>query len=395
MEEIRRFTMDDFDQGAALSEFAFQYELNDREREERRSRFKPEEYWGYFVDGRLAAKLAILDLETWIQGRRMRMGGIASVSTWPEYRRKGLVAQLLAHALRVMKEQGQVFSALNPFSFAFYRKYGWELFVERLECEIPQAMLPNLPPYAGRFERVQPERELKLLQRLYEAYAVRYSGTMPRSEAWWKERVLRPAGGTAAVYRDEAGEPRAYVLYRVKERTLKVFEMVFLDERARMAVWKFLANHDSMLDKVTLTAPSGDKLAFLFENPRFPRQQKAFYMGRIVDVKAFLEQYPFLGTGRRERFVLQIGDAHAPWNHGVFELAVGPDGRAAVSAPAPEAADRTPALSCSIQTLTVLLAGYQQAADLHAFGRLAGAAEEAQRLQALLPARPTFLMDSF
>jgi predicted acetyltransferase len=122
-----------------LSEFAFQYELSAEERAERLARFKPELNWGYFVDGELAAKLIILPLTIGLNGRSFTMGGIAGVATWPEYRRHGMVKQLLMHALEQMREQGQTISCLHPFEFSFYRKFGWETYTDYKRYEIPLA----------------------------------------------------------------------------------------------------------------------------------------------------------------------------------------------------------------------------------------------------------------
>ncbi|TKH33755.1 GNAT family N-acetyltransferase, partial [Paenibacillus polymyxa] len=40
----------------------------------------------------------------------------------------GMVSRLLTHALEEMKTAGQSLSFLHPFSFAFYRKFGWETY---------------------------------------------------------------------------------------------------------------------------------------------------------------------------------------------------------------------------------------------------------------------------
>ncbi|GAA3327877.1 hypothetical protein GCM10020331_069590 [Ectobacillus funiculus] len=99
----------------------FQYELAAEEMTEVRSRFKPEETWGVFIQNRLAAQLTLIPLQIYLHGKKtFSMGGIASVSTWPEFRRQGLVAHLLTHAMELMKENGQTISFLTPFAFDFF-----------------------------------------------------------------------------------------------------------------------------------------------------------------------------------------------------------------------------------------------------------------------------------
>lgn len=58
----------------ALSEFAFQMVLTPQQREERFAFFNEQESWGAYVDGKLAARLSILELHTWLHGKRFEMG---------------------------------------------------------------------------------------------------------------------------------------------------------------------------------------------------------------------------------------------------------------------------------------------------------------------------------
>ena len=85
---------------------------------------KEEDVWGYFVNDRLASQLRLLPLAIWLNGVRYEMGGIASVATWPEYRRQGQVGKLLRHMLKVMRDKGMTVSMLHPFSFAFTANTG-------------------------------------------------------------------------------------------------------------------------------------------------------------------------------------------------------------------------------------------------------------------------------
>src|SRR4051812_5295884 len=99
-----------------LSEFAFQFKLPPERKESHRLTFRPEENWGAFDErGMLLSGLMLLPLETWIQGKKLAMGGIAGVATWPEARRQGCVSKLLVHSLNTMREAGQTISMLAPF----------------------------------------------------------------------------------------------------------------------------------------------------------------------------------------------------------------------------------------------------------------------------------------
>ncbi|PYI50909.1 GNAT family N-acetyltransferase [Paenibacillus flagellatus] len=382
---------EELDDSITLSCFAFQYDVTPEEREDRKRRMNPDRIWGYFVDGRMAAKMHIHDMRMYVQGVPVRMGGVASVATWPEHRRRGMVAQLLERGLREMKEDGQTLSCLHPFSVPFYRKYGWELYADYKKYELTAGQLPAFDTGEGRIERT--DGDWALLNRVYDKYARQYNGTLIRDEAWWVHTVFRQKGRQAAVYFDGTGEPRGYVLYKVKQRVMDVGEMAFSDEAARKALWRFIANHDSMCDTVKLTAPADDDLPFLLPDPRIGQETEPYFMARIVDFRSFAEGYPFVATGREERLVVKLADPLAPWNDGTFRLAVDPSGRATVE-PAP-GEDGTAVASCGIGTMTAMLMGYKRPRFLHRAGLLAGDAGEAERWERLVPDRIGYFPDYY
>ncbi|AEI42076.1 GNAT family N-acetyltransferase [Paenibacillus mucilaginosus] len=388
---IRRMGREDWNESLDLSSFAFQYPLTPEEREERLAQMVPEEQWGAYVEDKLAARMTVLNLETWIQGKVYAMGGIAGVATWPEYRRGGLVSKLLCNALSVMREQGQTVSFLHPFQFAFYRRYGWETYAEYKQYEIAVGQLPRFEPQGGRVVRGEPD--IALLDSLYETYAPCYNGMLKRTESWWKNRILERKKGTTAVYYGADGEAAGYVHYQVKDRVCTVHELVHLKREARLALWRFLADHDSMIDKLVIRVPNDDRLPFLLDDPRIKQETIPYFMARIVDVKSFIEKYPFV-SGAEAAFLLEIQDEHADWNNGVFTVTVDESGTARVAAEPLQVSD-LPSVSCSIQTLTALLTGYQRPSFLQDIGRLQGTLQGLGMLERLVPARTTYLADFF
>src|SRR5699024_3959045 len=127
----------DYESIFALSEFAFQYKFNADELEQKKQEASRQIIWGMMNEDEIAAKLHLIPLSVYINGKELDMGGVSSVATWPEYRRNGMVKQLLHHSLTYMKRHGQTISYLFPFSFAYYRKYGWELTFSQKEYKIP------------------------------------------------------------------------------------------------------------------------------------------------------------------------------------------------------------------------------------------------------------------
>lgn len=331
------------------------------------------------------------------------MGGIGNVASWPERRRGGLVAKLLQRSLEIMREQGQTVSYLTPFSYAFYRRYGWEMFIDRKKFTLTPAAFASLDASraSGRVERVAADSEL--LGPIYEQYASQYNGMLHRETShWWQNRVFQRYKGRVAVYKDKNEVVQGYMLYEVKQRIFRVHELIALNPEARVSLLRFIGMHDSMAGEVQLYVPVDDPLPFEVDDPYFNQKIEPYFMGRIVDVVPFLHQYPFLPADQRTgayalekevALTLSVHDDNAPWNHGVFTVKVDAAGCATAVRSSSQPQDNV--LACTIQTLSALLLGYQDAEYLHRTGRLTGEQEAVRQLSALMPKRTSFLADFF
>jgi len=394
--QIRNIREDEKELSIALSEFAFQYKLTPERREQVLAEMKPERVWAYFDNENLVSKMTILPFEAWLHGVKFKMGGIAGVATWPEYRRKGLVSGLLKHGLKSMREQGQTISILHPFSFPFYRKFGWETLTDFRKYELETNQLPVYPPYAGTICR---ERNAAKLQEVYEPFAARYSGMLVRDEVWW-QKLLRDKNDNVAIYENADGAVRGYLMYSVKDHAMAVEELVALDEESRRALWRFIADHDSMMKKITVTAPMDDALPFLLADPRIKQETIPYCMARIVDVLPLLERFPWApirpGDEPESRIRLRVRDEHAPWNNGVYALArQGETVTVGIVESDAAGAAGGDALDCDIATLSAMLFGYQRPTFMYRIGRLQGDASQADLLDKWIPSTDTFFMDFF
>lgn len=382
--ELRRLRPDEFEASLGLSRFAFQWEPTPEDVERQRRGFDRSTEWGVFEHGRLASKLQIHGFRTWVGGLEFPVGGVAGVASWPQHRRRGNVARLLRHSLGTMREAGQVLSFLYPFSFSFYRRFGWETAGRKLRHEIPRADLPRFAAPAGRWEPVTDDP--RPLARVYDLHAPELNGAIARDETHWRER--RVTGRRFALAYVEAGDPRAYVLYSLQERRMDLHEAVWLDEPARRAVWHLVAQHDSMVERVVWESPVDDTTALLLENPAGVRQELVpTFMARIVDLERFLRELPWENPGS---FMLEVHDEHAPWNAGRYRVETDGNGTARserTSAPAE--------LSTDVGTLSALLLNAMPAEVLHRTGRLLGDAEGARRLGRMVPKRTVHLYDYF
>lgn len=389
LREIRPLRPEDVGEQLALDQFAFQFEMSPGDLEEARRNTNPDDVVACYIDGRLAAKLELLRMNTYIGGRRIAMGGIAGVATWPEYRRGGIVADLLRHSLRLMREQGLTVSHLTPFAFSFYRRYGWEHCIDRKQYTLERADWPSFASATGSIKRTDDYADVAPV---YEQFASRYNGTLSRSEMWWKRRIARSKPGIMAVYYDDTDSPTGYIIYRVKSGDMTIHELVHLTEDARRGLWNFVRNHDSMASKVTFVAPVDDVLPFLLDNPRIKQEILPYFMVRIVDVASFLRQYSFTKASEKREMTITVTDPNAPWNEKTFIVA--PEATGALVAVENEPGEVLH-VSCDVQTLTAMLTGYRRPTDLFTVGRLSGSEEAILAWETAIPFSTTFLYDFF
>jgi predicted acetyltransferase len=77
--------------------------------------------------GRVVSCLNLMHADIGVSGATLRMGGIRLVTTHPEEQNNGYAGSLLRTTLKDLCNAGVGASILFPFSFRYYRKFGFEL----------------------------------------------------------------------------------------------------------------------------------------------------------------------------------------------------------------------------------------------------------------------------
>ena len=96
---------DKFREALRLSEYAFQYKVEEERMQQQLTKMKEShEVYGIMEGEDLAAKLHLIPFHIYIGKEKFKMGGVAGVATYPEYRRSGYVKELLQHSLQTMKK---------------------------------------------------------------------------------------------------------------------------------------------------------------------------------------------------------------------------------------------------------------------------------------------------
>lgn len=388
---VIRLTEAHYKEAVHLSEYAFQNKVSAEEVERRKEHYKKyHELFGILDEQKLAAKLHLVPLEVYIGEQKYKMGGIAGVATYPEYRRKGYVKELLQHTLKTMKDEGYSMSMLHPFSVSFYRKYGWELYTDRLVYTLTKHDLMKHADVKGTVRRFQKETHHEDIELVYEQFAKRYEGMLVRSKDWWMHSVYDDLH--AAIYYTKQNEPIGYILYEIKDYKMKVEEFVPLNREARSGLWNFICQHDSMLNEVEMIVHEKEPLPYTLQEPRIKAEKKPYFMARIVDVERFLQQYSFESGSEGTEVILHITDSFADWNN---KTVICKNGEVVVLHEDEAKQLQDKGLHVNINTLSTMLLGYKRPLELYEIGAIVGEEEIVQQLESLIALRQPFLYDFF
>ncbi|WP_254537806.1 GNAT family N-acetyltransferase [Halomarina litorea] len=336
-----------------------------------------------------------------VRGEPHGVGGLSAVSTPPQNRRRGLVRRLLAESLAEYREREHYLSALWPFEYAFYRKFGWATTSRYAETTFDPDALSFVdgvePPGegTGRYRELSGD-DWKAMETVYRAANDR-GLSMHRTEEWWRKRVLTWWEAEPYAYGWERdGDLRGYLVYDVQDddeaegRTMRVNELCAADHEARLELLRFCRYHDSQVKRVRLYGPVDTTLQDLVSDPRGVEVEvKPGPMSRLVDVERALDalSYPEEATGT---VTLAVGDDLVEWNDGTFRLAV-EDGRATC-----ERTDGAPDVRVDVGTLSQVAVGYHAVEDARLYGDLSVEDEgAAETLAALFPPEGTFLREGF
>lgn len=350
-----------------------------------------EDTWAVFDGGRPLSALTSFRFQMTHDGGYAGMSGIAGVATLPQERRRGHVRRLFHAAFAEMRERGHAWSALYPFSFPYYRKFGYELVYSRDDYELPATALAELPR-PGTVERV--DGLTAELESLYEATALPRNLAIMRTRNIWAERLATdPFAAREFTYllRDEAGAPIAAVTVKAEPAqpdsiNANIRDVLFTSGGALRAMLGHIPTLYPSAERVRLCLPSDIPLELIVPEPyELTHTRSPSVMGRIADVGAALEGTRFPGEGE---LTLQVQDEQMEWNRGRFHLAWG-DGERRVTAGGGE-----PDLITSIRGLMQLLPGYVDGATAQSLGTVESGLSP-EKLASVFPTKALYQNDPF
>lgn len=366
MDQIKKMTKEDVKEMRALAAYAFQWQ----ETPEKCERFAvlaahSWNYGSFDSMGKLASQVIAIPFAVNFHGVRYQMAGIGFVSSYPEYRGQGRISQLMAKILQDCRQKGIALSYLAPFSYPFYRRYGYEMVFERSLYTIRSEHFPQLTSETGA-KRVDFAAFLQALLAVYPNIARNQKGGLIR-ERWWCSYQFERKQYRYAVYYNSCGHETGYLAYLLDGSTFVMKELNFTDQNAYKGLMSFIGSHSSAFAEFRYECGyDGRFLQHLVPNGQLHTAVRPEMMGRIVDLEIFLQNYPFSGR-QRKSFVLQVTeDRYAEWNVGSYQLQFTNDTCTVTR----QTDSHLPVIRGSIQAVTQLLLGVLPLKELLFFGKL-------------------------
>jgi predicted acetyltransferase len=375
--EFRKIKKNELQEALLLDKYAFGSWSDEDPKPEETDWMNPDEVMIAIVDGKMAAKVSNLTFNQVIRHVVKPMGGISSVASYPEYRRRGLIQQLLLASFEDMREKGQVVSALYPFRENFYVRYGYVTLNNHLTVKVQtQTFAHFLPAYKTNdpswdLSRHR-ARDIKEAWLTYvRQVATRQHGLTLLDPSFPETLWNRIAKDQHVLFVRHNGRIVAGTRFHIKgfmdSGEIKVREMYWQSLEARDRLFGFLAAHAEAAPFTWLPLRYGTNFHVWSEQPT--EQLKAdinfvVMMGRVIDAVGALTDLPASQTGT---LVISVTDDQCVWNNGQFRL-IAENGRLS-AAPT----DQSGILHLTVQALSALVYGALSVDELVHRGWLSGA----------------------
>lgn len=299
------------DQIAPLVEYAFLKNNDIREDVNFLSRYNHSMGFGEYKDDHLASYIMVNEFKSRIFAKKVKMGGVGYVASYPENRGQGDINRLMKEIILELHGQNYAISNLAPFSETFYRRYGYENAIYEKMYQIDPAYLRFFKPFKeGKVIRGKwSDSTLKdAVIKLYQAKINQYDqrNTVDRADWWWDRLDTYYPGRSICVYFDQNKQAQGYMFYRIVERNFQVEEMYYQTPQAAQALLSIIASHSSSDLKYYVKMPEESLLGEFFpEQEGLTINTLPYMMTRIINVKQVLEAVPVVN---KNQLAIEITD---------------------------------------------------------------------------------------
>ncbi len=276
------------------------------------NRFTGKVWRAYTEDGTEMSHAHLRIRESRFHGEYINILTFGGIGTSPEYRRQHCVRTMFEQELPKGREYGAALALLHPFSFSYYRKFGFERIYDTVQAIMPIKALdfveryPDLVPYT--------EEKQEELLRLFDAFSKNRNIMFRR----YDEKLFLRNDQKLYLHYDNAHTLTGYIAYEPKNHydginrmvsdELYVKEIGFLNRETLLHLLGFLRMYEGELEMVRFhdITPTPELDMLLKHNMDTKYDVHPDIMGRVLDTEAALKlvKYP----DRKGTFTLHVDD---------------------------------------------------------------------------------------
>jgi len=271
-------------------------------------------------DNDIVSSLQLNQYKIKLDNKEYETSYVVGVSTFPQVRGRGYMKKIMEYSLNELYRKKQLVSILMPIDYRLYRKYGYEHCYDQLEYNIDIESLKNFK-LIGRLYKAD-ETHIDDLININNLFLNDVNGNTVRDKDYYINlfKEIESENGHIYVYKD--GSYKGYVIYFLNGDNMFVRELFYKDLDSLKSILKFIYNHNTQCEKVTISSPINDKIRFILDNPKtVDIKVKPFMMGRVINVKEYLEGLE-IKSDEEISANIYIEDKFIKENNGIFNISI-------------------------------------------------------------------------
>ncbi|HHQ8845499.1 TPA: GNAT family N-acetyltransferase [Clostridioides difficile] len=271
-------------------------------------------------EGKIISSLQLNQYKLLLNSKVYNTSYVVGVSTLPEGRGTGYMSKVMKFTLNELYKKGQLVSILMPIDYRLYRRFGYEHCYDQIEYTINTDDLKNFKS-SGKMIKSNLS-QIDDLIRIDRAFLNEVNGNVLKDEHYYENLFKEIQSEDRFLYIHEGNEKDGYIVYFLQEDKMFVRELFYKNIDALKSMLKFIYNHNTQCKIVTISTPTIDKIRFILDNPKDSDIKiKPFMMGRVINVKKFIEDID-IEKDINSSFNLLIEDKFIDENNGLFKISI-------------------------------------------------------------------------
>lgn len=271
-------------------------------------------------EGKIISSLQLNQYKLLLNSKVYNTSYVVGVSTLPEGRGAGYMNKVMKFTLNELYKKGQLVSILMPIDYRLYRRFGYEHCYDQIEYTINTDDLKNFKS-SGKMIKSNLSQIDDLIQ-IDRTFLNEVNGNVLKDEHYYENLFKEIQSEDGFLYIHEGNEKDGYIVYFLQEDKMFVRELFYKNIDALKSMLKFIYNHNTQCKIVTISTPTIDKIRFILDNPKDSDIKiKPFMMGRVINVKKFIEDID-IEKDINSSFNLLIEDKFIYENNGLFKISI-------------------------------------------------------------------------